>query len=164
MAALPGRDVDEVLKRSLRTWVARNGVSMEEEARRIPRPWMPSPRRVCYAARMPSLLERAERRMTAAMLAKRPALLRRLAEAAAGEAWEYVLFGSFARGDVHRNSDADVAIVLLPGHDPRDATRAWVAACRVCVELDLDPDVHVLDDLPPEIADRVRTEGVRATL
>lgn len=102
--------------------------------------------------------------MIDAILAKRPALLRRLAEAAAGQPWEYILFGSLARGDVHRNSDVDVAVVLRPGHAPRDATRAWVAACRVCAELDLDPDVHVLDELPPEIAERVKSEGVRATL
>lgn len=88
--------------------------------------------------------------------ALRDRLVSSLSAAAAGQAWCFLLFGSLARGDARRGSDADIAIVGA-GDD-------WVAAERAaknaCIRLDVRPDVLVWEDLRADIREGAARDGV----
>jgi predicted nucleotidyltransferase len=67
------------------------------------------------------------------------------------------LFGSRARG-VHRpRSDVDLAIEA-----PHADRRTWIALCDLADEAEtlLRIDLIRLDEAPPELADRIRREGM----
>lgn len=87
----------------------------------------------------------------------RPALLEALAVAAFGRRWHFLLYGSLARGEARRGSDADIAIV--------DAGAEWVAAERAakaaCIGLGVRPDVLCWEDLRPEVREGAQRDGIR---
>jgi predicted nucleotidyltransferase len=87
----------------------------------------------------------------------RDALVASLASAAAGRRWHYLLFGSLARGEARRGSDADIAVV--------DAGPDWLTAERAakeaCGRLGVRPDVLWWEDLRPEIREVASRDGIR---
>lgn len=111
-----------------------------------------------------SILDRIERRHAQDLMQRRGALIETLAASARSKPWSFVLFGSLARGDVRRGSDADICIRLAPGASAADAARAWSEARRVCSRFSLTPDVHLFEELPPAIQDAVEREGIACAL
>ncbi len=87
----------------------------------------------------------------------RGTLVAALSAAAAGRPWHFLLFGSLARGEARRGSDADIAIM--------DAGPDWVAAERAakdaCIGLDVWPDVLCWEDLRPDIREVAVRDGIR---
>lgn len=111
-----------------------------------------------------SILDRVERRLAESVLRRRAKLIEALARSASGRPWSFVLFGSMARGDVHRSSDADICIRLAPAAAPADAVQAWREARSVCARLGLVPDVHVFEELPSAVQRAVIREGIACAL
>jgi predicted nucleotidyltransferase len=66
------------------------------------------------------------------------------------------LFGSRARGDQAARSDIDLAVEA-----PTASQRVWLELCRLAEEAEtlLRIDLVRLEAAPPELADRIRTEG-----
>lgn len=93
-------------------------------------------------------------------VARRDALVASLTDIARGRAWRYVLFGSLAREDHQRRSDADILIAPREGRLPEDWLDAWLAAERACAILGFEPDIRLLSDLPPDLRETVLREGI----
>jgi predicted nucleotidyltransferase len=89
--------------------------------------------------------------------AARDPLIAALSEAARGQRWHCLLFGSMARGTPRRGSDADIAIVGA-GADWVAAERAAHAACR---GLGLTGDVMMWEDLAAPVRASAEREGIR---
>lgn len=92
--------------------------------------------------------------------AARGPLLAALSGAARGRPWSYLLFGSLARGDARRGSDADIAIVGAGAEWPEAEARAIPA----CEALRLDCDVMLFEDLRPAVRAQAVAHGVRCPL
>ena len=67
----------------------------------------------------------------------------------------FVIFGSFARGDLVATSDLDLWV-----EGPEDRLRAArQAAEKVCERFGLRPDVHLASEASGSLAARVRRDG-----
>jgi uncharacterized protein len=88
-------------------------------------------------------------------------LQERLPAVAGGEVISAFLFGSHAEGRAHRESDVDVAVLLVPGLDQRQRFEirlrltSELIALLHCNEV----DVVVLNDAPPLFARRIVLDG-----
>lgn len=75
------------------------------------------------------------------------------------------LFGSHARGQAHRDSDVDVAVLLdrshLPSDEARFDLRVRLAADLPSLFANRSVDVIVLNDAPPLFGRKILHEGVR---
>jgi predicted nucleotidyltransferase len=89
--------------------------------------------------------------------------------AAALRAWPGIvsayLFGSFAEGRPHAESDVDVGVLLDRAEYPASAER-FEARIRLASRLEHDlaprqPDVVILNDAPPPLAARIVSTGLR---
>jgi predicted nucleotidyltransferase len=69
-----------------------------------------------------------------------------------------LLFGSSARGTGRPDSDADVAIELIPGA-ARDARRLGGLAARLTAAIGRSVDLVLLDEAPPALAYRIFRDG-----
>ncbi|MGE0454033.1 MAG: nucleotidyltransferase family protein [Vicinamibacteria bacterium] len=67
-----------------------------------------------------------------------------------------VLFGSRARGEARPRSDVDIAVEA-----PAATARDWLRLVDIAEDADtlLAIDLVRLDDVPPELRDRILTEG-----
>ncbi len=79
-----------------------------------------------------------------------------LAAYAAARGGRFVIFGSFARGDIHIDSDCDV-MVEFPTTLARDARDAAETILR---EHGLVPDVHLVSEVSDALMQRVLRDGV----
>lgn len=74
------------------------------------------------------------------------------------------LFGSHARGQPHRESDVDVAVLLdharLPGRTDRGTAATLLATDLIAATHCNEVDVVVLNDAPPELAVAVLDSGL----
>ena len=95
---------------------------------------------------------RAIARLKAGFASASPAL----AAYAAARGGRFVIFGSFARGDIHPDSDCDV-MVDFPTNLVRDARDAAETILR---ENELVPDVHLLSEVSDNLMQRIRRDGV----
>lgn len=68
----------------------------------------------------------------------------------------FLAFGSAARAEITFSSDFDL-IVDFPAQKERAARDYAEAACR---RYDIRPDVHLLPDISPALAERVRRDGI----
>src|SRR2546428_8900780 len=89
-------------------------------------------------------------------------LERALHEIAPGVVSAYV-FGSFAEGRAHRDSDVDVGILLARQHrTPRERFEVPVRlSAQLAAKVRRDVDVVVLNDAAPQLARRIVTTGRR---
>lgn len=67
------------------------------------------------------------------------------------------VFGSAARGTLGESSDVDVAVLLVPDHDPR--RRLQLSAAVQAVMAPRRVDLVLLNDAPPSLAFRVLRDG-----
>ncbi len=81
---------------------------------------------------------------------------RSLAAYKATRGGRFVIFGSFARGDIHPESDCDV-MVDFPTNLAREAREAAETILR---EHGLTPDVHLAAEVSDSLMLRVRRDGV----
>lgn len=79
-----------------------------------------------------------------------------LAAYAATRGGRFVIFGSFARGDIHFDSDCDV-MVDFPTNLARDARAAAETILR---EHGLKPDAYLAAEVSDSLMLRVRRDGV----
>lgn len=79
-----------------------------------------------------------------------------LAAYAAARGGRFVIFGSFARGDIHPDSDCDV-MVDFPTNIARDARDAAETILR---EHGLVPDVHLVSEVSDGLMQRIQRDGV----
>lgn len=114
---------------------------------------------ICAGARR---LADVEAELDAAIRDRREPLLRRLDAASRGRPWTYVLFGSLARGDARRHSDADILIRLAAPLDAAGRRQAWRAAEDACLDLGLRPDIWFEDEVKRAILEAAIREGVAA--
>lgn len=114
------------------------------------------------------LLDAAGQRVDVRLSADASDLIRRAraffsSNAPAGVVSAY-LFGSWARGDRHRESDVDLAVLLdrsrYPGRRERSDARIRISADLVAALGTNEVDLVVLNDLPPGLARRVVLDGV----
>lgn len=68
----------------------------------------------------------------------------------------FVVFGSFARGDIHPDSDCDV-MVEFPTNLARDARHAAESILR---EHGIVPDVHLVSEVSESLMQRILRDGV----
>jgi len=90
-------------------------------------------------------------------------LRRRLIEARRTGVVAVYLFGSFAEGRAHRESDLDVGVLLRWDAYP-SARERFEMGLRLGGELAVErkpADVIILNDAPPTLAARIVTEGQR---
>ena len=66
-----------------------------------------------------------------------------------------ILFGSRARGDFHKNSDTDLCVVLMP----RVYTSRELSAYKLRYRSKVDADIHVFQQMPVYIQQRVLKDG-----
>jgi predicted nucleotidyltransferase len=88
--------------------------------------------------------------------------LRRRLEAAAPDGVVAVyLFGSYAEGRAHRESDVDLGVLLCWSAYPsaRERFEAGLRLAGLFTVGGLTPDVVVLNDAPPRLAARIVTGG-----
>jgi len=72
------------------------------------------------------------------------------------------LFGGYARGRAHRQSDLDIGVLLSPTLDRvgRFAQRVWLAS-RLSGRIGVrEVDVVILNDAPPHLARRIVLDGI----
>jgi predicted nucleotidyltransferase len=77
------------------------------------------------------------------------------------------LFGSFANGRAHRQSDVDVGVLLSYEAYPSPADRFDIRlrlTGRLSATLKRDADVVILNDAPPQLARHIMTSGRRVFL
>jgi len=88
-----------------------------------------------------------------------------LAEESEGGLASAYLFGSVASGSNHRESDVDVAVLLLRGHFPdrmaRSKERIRLLSGLMAALGQNDVDLVILNDLPPRFGRHVVTAGER---
>ena len=79
-----------------------------------------------------------------------------LAAYAAAHGGRFVVFGSFARGDIHPESDCDVMVDFRETlvRDARDAAEA------ILRDHGLDPDVHLLWEVSDSLMQRILRDGI----
>ena len=74
------------------------------------------------------------------------------------------VFGSVAEGRAHRESDVDVAVLLVRGAHPSASDRFDARlrlTSRLGDRLSRSVDVVILNDVPPGLGRRIATQGLR---